>query len=531
MASIMETIRLLAEKSLTAALPMLFDLTKPHVREQFLKTVILTTLEIEAEAEGKSIQYPSETVGLTPPGKFDAEAPEGLREMGGKLGVALSVAASQSAIPEKFDQILNQLTTSQDIDELLFVYTVDLSTEEKDILEEAATQAAPRPIHLWGPDEVQALFDRRWDEIESRFPNLAQLAIRAGLQTPEVNWKSQSAETLERLTEIYRKDGIILVLGAGVSTNMNIPNWEQLLSSLYTALITQKLGEIVNEKKLYPSLSDGQVHPLAEAARKIGGDSPLLSARYLRQGFRDTQSFQQVIYAALYEHAGNGKKSPPPLLEELAKLCMPRRTGPRVRSVLTYNFDDLLESVLEAQGIYHRSLYAAGQQALEDELPIFHPHGFLPKELTKYDRLEESELTFSEEAYHRVFKDPYHWANTVQLQAFQQNSCLLVGLSLTDPNLRRLLEFGRIAKERPRHFAFMKRTSLDELMQHSPLDAHGKPQVRTASAKAFLDLHHDLQEGVLAALDIDVIWFESYDEMPEAVRRIRTGAGRRHTVT
>ncbi|MFG2235942.1 SIR2 family protein [Streptomyces sp. NPDC048723] len=522
MQSIRETIRSLAEKSFTAAVPMLLDLARPQIREQFLKTLILTTMEIEAKADGKSICYPTETAGSTPPpGKFDAELPEGLGAMAGALAVGLCVTVSESAIPAEFDRILTQLAARQDIDGLLFAYTAELGEGDQNALEQMVAQAAPRPVYLWGPDEIRNLFDRQWSEIESRFPTLAQLSIRAGLQTPKADWKVLSVEQLERLTGIYRREGIVLVLGAGVSANMNIPDWEQLLSALYTALITQQLGELVDEKKLFPSISDQQVHPLAEAARKIGeGESPLLSARYLRKGFSDAQSFQKVLSAALYKHSVNGQKSPP-LLKELAKLCMPRRTGPRVRSVITYNFDDLLESVLEEEGICHRSLYFGGQQALEDELPIFHPHGFLPKDAHRYDRLEDSMLTFSEEAYHRVFRDPYHWANTVQLQAFQQNSCLLVGLSLTDPNLRRLLEFGRTGGESPRHFAFMKRTSLDELMRHSPKGDDGKPQVHPASARAFLDLHHRLQEGVLAELDLEVIWFESYDEMPKAVKMIR----------
>lgn len=515
-----ETIISLAEKSLTTAFPMILDWAKPQVREQLTKTVILTAMEIEAESSGKPICYPSGTAGLTPPGKFDAELPEGLDSMTGPLVVALCAEATEST-PAEFDRILTQVTASPLTEGLLFVHTAELNREDKNRLEQMVAQAAPRHVHLWGPDEIRNLLNRQWGEIESRFPALTQLSIRAGLQTPEADWQGQSVERLNRLADIYRKDGIVLVLGAGVSANMNIPDWEQLLSSLYTALIAQQFGEIVDEKKLFPSLSDEQVHPLAEAARKIGGgESPLLSARYLRKGFRDTQSFQQVLSAALYKHVANGQKSPP-LLKELAKLCMPRRTGPRVSSVITYNFDDLLESVLEAEGIYHRSLYLGGQKALEDELPIFHPHGFLPKETHRYDRLEESMLTFSEEAYHRVFRDPYHWANTVQLQAFQQNSCLLVGLSLTDPNLRRLLEFGRTGGERPRHFAFMRRTSLDELMGHSPKGADGKPQVHVASAKAFLALHHRLQEGVLAELGLEVIWFESYNEMPEAVKKIR----------
>ncbi|MFF3242201.1 SIR2 family protein [Streptomyces sp. NPDC002870] len=510
----------MAEKSLFAAAPLIFDLASPQIREQFHKALILTAVELDAKSQNGSIKYPGETAGLTPPGEFDAKLPKGMGDIPGVMAVWLCVTASGSAVPAELDRILPQLDANQDVRSLLFAYTAELGEAEKKQLEEMAARS-PREVHLWSPDDIRNLFDGQWDALESEFPHLAQMSIRAGLKTPNIDWKSLTDERLKQLGDIYRREGIVLVLGAGVSSGMDIPNWEQLLSNLHVALITQQLGKIVDEKKIFPSIGNEQIHPLAEAARKIGeGESPLLSARYLRTGFGDPRTFQSVLSKALYEHATNGRKASP-LLKELAKLCMPWRTGPKVRSVITYNFDDLFESVLEAEGIYYRSIYLGGQQAQDDELAVYHPHGFLPKDAHRYQRLEESTLTFSEEAYHRVFRDPYHWANTTQLQSFQQSSCLLVGLSLTDPNLRRLLEFGRTGHGAPRHFAFMKRTSLEELIAHSPQDARGKPKVSSVSAKAFLDLHHKLQEDVLAELGLAVIWFASHDEMPRAVEKIR----------
>ena len=257
----------------------------------------------------------------------------------------------------------------------------------------------------------------------------------------------------------------------------------------------------------------------------MANESPLLSARYLRRGFEngnagDPQAFQQALSAVLYGQIV-GRKTASPLLKELAKLCMPLRTGAKVHSVITYNFDDLLEKVLTSEGIAHRSIYSARQHPLETELPVFHAHGFIPRNIEQFNGLEEGLLAFSEEGYHQLFKDPYHWANVVQLQAFQQRTGVLVGLSLTDPNLRRLLEYAAISRDEPRHFAFMKRTSVKDLLRVSRQNSDKKSVLKSEAANDFLRVHHSLQEQVYSELGLEVVWFDKYEDMPKAVAGLR----------
>jgi hypothetical protein len=62
-------------------------------------------------------------------------------------------------------------------------------------------------------------------------------------------------------------------------------------------------------------------------------------------------------------------------------------------------------------------------------------HGYLPRSGNIPD---DTELVFSEDAYHGQFIEPFSWSNLIQLNKLTQNTCLLVGVSLTDPNMRRL---------------------------------------------------------------------------------------------
>ena len=68
---------------------------------------------------------------------------------------------------------------------------------------------------------------------------------------------------------------------------------------------------------------------------------------------------------------------------------------------------------------------------------MYHVHGYLPRT----GRIPDSmELVFSEDAYHNQFIDPFSWSNLILLNKLTQNTCLFIGVSLTDPNMRRLLD-------------------------------------------------------------------------------------------
>jgi hypothetical protein len=188
----------------------------------------------------------------------------------------------------------------------------------------------------------------------------------------------------------------------------------------------------------------------------------------------------------------------------------PTREG--IYAVVTYNFDDLLERALTKAEIRCRPIYEEGTVPDPDELPIYHVHGRLPKH-----PLPEASprLIFSEESYFALESDHYSWANFEQLKLLRETTCLLVGLSGTDPNLRRLLDIDFRQSKRAKHYLCLRRQNVRDLLGSST-------QVRSTVAQHFLNVHHTFIEHSFADLGLNVIWFDEYSELPGLLEQVRT---------
>ncbi|WP_176421876.1 SIR2 family protein [Fibrobacter sp. UWH1] len=144
-----------------------------------------------------------------------------------------------------------------------------------------------------------------------------------------------------------------------------------------------------------------------------------------------------------------------------------------VESVVTYNYDDLLETEL---GVYSNNvcypIYGLSRVPNGVKTPIYHVHGYLPR--TKNGA--SSIIVLGEKEYHDIYRESNNWGSVEQLHALNRNVCFFIGLSMTDPNLRRLLdlsagndsEVGRVhfvflirEPSRPGYESFMERTMRD----------------------------------------------------------------------
>ena len=358
---------------------------------------------------------------------------------------------------------------------------------------------------LWGITEINGLIDANKEEAEYIANSLFKLEIKKELNRRDNDWKKSREELLTSVKKAYKKGNISLLLGAGVSCSAGLPNWKTLLNSLYTNFV----NKIFNDD----TVDDDTIKAITNKFIEINNNSTLAIARYLKAGLSqkdDDIMFISAVKDALY----SSQRTSSPLIESITNLCIPKRSGAKVKSIITYNFDDLIEESLSKVKLEYKTIYRDEEQHDSDELPIYHVHGFIPGR-ESFDR--EASLVFSEEAYHKVYSEPYHWSNLVQLATLRENNCLMIGLSLSDPNLRRLLEIAAQKQSKNcRHYAFIQRLSNDSLIDDSSC-----VKINEASVNKILQTHHIIQEKMMESLGTRVIWFEDYSEIPVLLDEIR----------
>lgn len=232
--------------------------------------------------------------------------------------------------------------------------------------------------------------------------------------------------------------------------------------------------------------------------KNLLSSSNLIVGKYLKILLRD--EFDEVVSKCLYEDErvlGDNAYAESALLKNIIKLIRPKRNRGSVESVITFNFDSLLEKFLSRNSIKYKAIYDEGIQFNVDEVPIYHVHGYLPKD----EKIEKHNLVFSEDGYHTQFIDPYSWSNLIQLYKYMNNSCIFIGISLTDPNIRRLLDISKRKNKSNsnKHFIIKKLPPKDS---------------------STFDLQLMLEEQDSLMLGLNVIWVSDYDDYPKVLEKI-----------
>lgn len=302
------------------------------------------------------------------------------------------------------------------------------------------------------------------------------------------NEDSDVDEKISILKSALIENQLTLVCGAGISRDSSIPTWNELLINI--------LNEIYSNEQ--SSNTDNNV--TAEALLSLMPQSNLILGKYLKIILKDdfdktVQKHLYLNYNSFYEHKPVNPNLETNIMNAIVELSRPKRRGKQLESIITFNFDDLIEDALSNHSIEHVTIWKEGQVYGMDALPIFHVHGFLPNK----KNFEEPNLVFSEESYHSQFIDPYSWSNLIQLNTFSTNVCLFIGLSLSDPNLRRLLDISWRRNQRCKHYIIVKKS----------------PQKNRADEIATMLFEQDAN-----SLGLNVIWCSDFSEIPGILLRI-----------
>ena len=263
-------------------------------------------------------------------------------------------------------------------------------------------------------------------------------------------------QSVEKLRSAFHERNLTLYLGAGVSIGSNLPSWEKLVLAMYFSKISQeKLGGWRPFSNYLYSIAEWQLENTTEPLE--------ITARKLRRFYspENEYSFIEDLYLSLY---GNFLYEGHPLpdinsqmvryynatLDAVAKLCESEGRG--VRAVITYNYDSLLEIALD--NFPHQTIFNS-TQLIPSALPIYHVHGYVPLN-RQIASSKGDEIVFTEDQYHQVAESPYYWSNLVQLQLMSNSVGLMIGLSLSDRNMRRILDAIRNSPINSTNFALLK---------------------------------------------------------------------------
>ncbi|MRT91333.1 SIR2 family protein [Ancylomarina sp. 16SWW S1-10-2] len=321
-------------------------------------------------------------------------------------------------------------------------------------------------------------------------------------------------QALNNINKAYQNDKLVLVLGAGISLEFGVPTWNELLQNLM-------VYSIEKEHKVSSVLS--------KFYNEIFRPNPLIAGRYLQDYFaKDNSSFESMVRDVLYSNVDKSVNSR--LLDEIVRLCVKPDIHHNLDSIISYNFDDILECKLEKAevNIPFKPIFGLGMETKNGELPIYHVHGYLP-EKRKLDLANK--IIFGENNYHQQYSDIYSWNNIVQINKFRENTCLLIGSSLTDPNIRRLLDIALKQKgnRRKHHYIFKERIKISTLKEKLNLAL----TYENLSNKNHYGLNFDetiellkgiyerFEENDSASFGVQTIWIDDWKEVPKILKKMR----------
>jgi hypothetical protein len=144
-------------------------------------------------------------------------------------------------------------------------------------------------------------------------------------------------------------------------------------------------------------------------------------------------------------------------------------------------------------------------------LPSYHVHGVLSLEelptLIKAGEIPERRLVFSEDEYHEEYSDPYRWSNMTQMSLLGRHVGLFVGLSLEDPNIRRLIDVTHRQYPEIINYAILCRKDRNR-------------STRDERIKVRRNLFEEVETGSFDGIGVRVLWVDNHEETPRLLHRI-----------
>ncbi|MGV3612062.1 MAG: SIR2 family protein [Fluviicola sp.] len=346
-----------------------------------------------------------------------------------------------------------------------------------------------------------------------------------------------SDDALKDLQTAYQNGDLNLYLGAGVSAPSGLPNWKQLVVSMYFRYMNIEHWHSIRPFPNY-------LYAIGQWYLDKTGESLDIIIRKLKSGLHE-EEFLKFLYESLYNQLDGASIKNPfenastnQLLTEITALAsQPNRT---LNSIITYNFDDLLEQSFQSKNISYTSIFENRTFPQQGSIPIYHPHGFMPFDNNLPTLQSTGNLILSEDDYNSIANNSHHWANLIQTSRLTQGTGLMIGLSFSDRNLRRLIDLIANIPLHTNNYIFLKRNSMPEFTEKDSKDIKQKAdaildKMKHAAIKVDEEVYKNSQmilnelfrmdeiitHRVFDEMRIKPIWFSEYSEISDFVRRIR----------
>jgi len=343
---------------------------------------------------------------------------------------------------------------------------------------------------------------------------------------------SVNQSDLRRLQTAWKQKHLVLFVGAGVSIPYGIPSWKDLVLELLfeQAEHTRRLGLLWPHyrRALASWMTDYfEYNPLV-LARMVERDARKRSKRKGAGNAADGEMvFLEKLRTQIYAHCKTpvGKRT---ALQSIADLI--KRSKGNVRCVISFNFDGLLEEELLARKVPTISISDGARQHSGD-FRIIHPHGFVPKK----GPIVRGRLVFTEDDYHKLTETVFHWGLSEIVSELRRGTVLFIGLSMSDPSLRRLLDASRNS-DIPPHWQLQRRHQVRDHEQLAAItdvehrarrwgeilgypEQKSPPQLTEALDDA-LKQADTYDRELFETMGVKTIWLESFDDIPMLLDRI-----------
>ncbi len=201
-----------------------------------------------------------------------------------------------------------------------------------------------------------------------------------------LNNRSASAAML---ADALTRSQLAICVGAGISKYIGLPTLVELAERMVENVIARPgMTEPQSIPAIHSFLADQSNDTARRAIDEVG------------RLFPDDREFNAIVRSALYRNLkGDADLLSHRLLVAIGILVMKAARG-GVSDVLTFNYDDLLETYLKLCGVRVEQVNELYQLREPADVYVHHPHGFLPYHTSQYETYER--VVLDSYSYHKL---------------------------------------------------------------------------------------------------------------------------------